>query len=123
MSIIFYSFDIDVSPIVNIDIYQRTLRIEERYSREEALKPLNNIGTEKTDITGMYGGGNSPWNDVFNTRKQVASINVDGIKYLAKLIVDLSIHWLPLYISDDFKRIPCPFRKINRSYKRPDHSR
>ncbi|KAL3846864.1 hypothetical protein ACJMK2_017818 [Sinanodonta woodiana] len=116
MSRLFRSFDIDASPFADTGIYQRNLRMERRYSREAALKHLNNMG-----IAGE--GGDSPWINVLHTKEQAASINVDGIKYLAKLIVDPLIHWLPLHISDYFKLIPCPFQQSNRSYKRPDHSR
>ncbi|KAL3880761.1 hypothetical protein ACJMK2_032976 [Sinanodonta woodiana] len=110
----FRRFDIDLSPFVDNDIYLRTLRVEGRFSREEALKRLNNAGVAPSDIMGMYREGeNSPWSAVLHTREQAANVNSPQIKYVAKLIVDLRVHWLPLYITDDIIReVLSPFGHV-----------
>ncbi|KAL3871985.1 hypothetical protein ACJMK2_039956, partial [Sinanodonta woodiana] len=53
----FRRFDIDLSPFVDNDIYLWTLRVKGRFSREEALKRLNNAGVAPSDIMGMYREG------------------------------------------------------------------
>ena len=110
----FRKFDINLSPFIDCDIYHKTLRIEGRISREEALRRLHHAGVESKDIEGMYREGeNSPWNAVLVSKDQACGVNSDGIKYLAKMVVDLRIHWLPLYLSDDvISEVLSPFGKV-----------
>ncbi|KAL3860464.1 hypothetical protein ACJMK2_010587 [Sinanodonta woodiana] len=68
----FRRFDIDLSPFVDNDIYLMTLRVEGRFSREEALKRLNNAGVAPSDIMGMYREEeNSPWSAVLHTKNRL----------------------------------------------------
>ncbi|KAL3877995.1 hypothetical protein ACJMK2_035636 [Sinanodonta woodiana] len=53
----FRRFDVDLSAFVDEDIYRRTLRIEGRLPREEALKRLTNAGILPSDIVGIYREG------------------------------------------------------------------
>ncbi|KAL3877994.1 hypothetical protein ACJMK2_035635 [Sinanodonta woodiana] len=110
----FRKFDVNLSPYVDCDIYHKTLRVEGRISREEALRRLNHAGIATKDIEGMYREGeNSPWNAVLFTKEQAYGVQAEGIKYLAKMVVDLRVHWLPLYISDDIiKEVLSPFVKV-----------
>ncbi|KAL3877983.1 hypothetical protein ACJMK2_035630 [Sinanodonta woodiana] len=110
----FRKFDVNLSPYVDCDIYHKTLRVEGRISREEALRRLNHAGIATKDIEGMYREGeNSPWNAVLCTKEQAYGVQAEGIKYLAKMVVDLRVHWLPLYISDDIIReVLSPFGKV-----------
>ncbi|KAL3877972.1 hypothetical protein ACJMK2_035616 [Sinanodonta woodiana] len=110
----FRRFDIDLAPFLNNDIYDRTLRVEGRISRDEALRRLNHAGVMLTDIVGMYREGeNSPWNVVLDTKEKASTINSEGIKYLAKMVIDLRVHWLPLYISDTLiEEVLRPFGKV-----------
>ncbi|KAL3890692.1 hypothetical protein ACJMK2_002973 [Sinanodonta woodiana] len=89
-------FDVNLSPFLDTDIYERTVRVEGRISREEALKRLHHVGITTRDIEGMYREGeNSPWNAVLHSKDQASNITAEGIKYLAKMIIDLRVHWLP----------------------------
>ncbi|KAL3877958.1 hypothetical protein ACJMK2_035599 [Sinanodonta woodiana] len=110
----FRRFDIDLAPFVDEDIFQRTVRVEGRLSREESLKRLAIAGIVPSDIVGMYRHGeNSPWSAVLRTVDLAKNIKVDGIKYLANFMIDLRIHWLRLYISDDvIHQVLCPFGKV-----------
>lgn len=110
----FRRFDIDLAPFLDEDIYTRTIRIEGRVSREEALKRLSNAGISISDIVGMYREGeNSPWSAVLRTKGLAESIHADGIKYLANFIIDIRVHWLPLYVNDDIiKEVLAPFGKV-----------
>ncbi|KAL3877954.1 hypothetical protein ACJMK2_035595 [Sinanodonta woodiana] len=109
----FRRFDIDLAPFLN-DIYDRTLHVEGRISRDEALRRLNHAGVLLSDIVGMYREGeNSPWNVVLETKEKASNINSEGIKYLAKMVIDLHVHWLPLYISDMLiEEVLRPFGKV-----------
>ena len=110
----FRKYEVNLSKFVDCDVYERTLRIEGRISRDEALRRLSVAGVQLKDIEGMYReGDNSPWNAVLNTKEMAEGVNVDGIKYLARMIVDLRVHWLPLYINDDIiKQVLGPFGKV-----------
>ncbi|KAL3856798.1 hypothetical protein ACJMK2_011515 [Sinanodonta woodiana] len=107
-------FDVNLSPFLDTDIYERTVRVEGRISREEALKRLHHVGITTRDIEGMYREGeNSPWNAVLHSKDQASNITAEGIKYLAKMIIDLRVHWLPLYIHDDIiQEVLAPFGKV-----------
>ncbi|KAL3890680.1 hypothetical protein ACJMK2_002961 [Sinanodonta woodiana] len=107
-------FDVNLSPFLDTDIYERTVRVEGRISREEALKRLHHVGITTRDIEGMYREGeNSPWNAVLHSKDQASNITAEGIKYLAKMIIDRRVHWLPLYIHDDIiQEVLAPFGKV-----------
>ncbi|KAL3877968.1 hypothetical protein ACJMK2_035609 [Sinanodonta woodiana] len=110
----FRRFDVDLSPFVDKEIYQRTIRIEGRLSREDAMKKLAKAGVSISDVDGMYREGeNSPWSAVLRTRELAKNITLDGIKYLANFTIDLRVHWLPLYVNDDIIReVLAPFGTV-----------
>ncbi|KAL3870755.1 hypothetical protein ACJMK2_038799 [Sinanodonta woodiana] len=93
--------DINLSRFVNNEIYLRTLRIDGRMSREDAIRKLATAGVDISDIEGIYREGeNNPWHAVLKSREKAGSISADGIKNISNLIIDLRIHWLPLYVND-----------------------
>ncbi|KAL3877956.1 hypothetical protein ACJMK2_035597 [Sinanodonta woodiana] len=110
----FCRFDIDLAPFLNSDFYDRTLRVEGRISWDEVLSYLIHAGVLLTEIVGMYREGeNSPWNVVLESKEKASNINSEGIKYLAKMVTDLRVHWLPLYISDTLiEEVLRPFGKV-----------
>ncbi|KAL3877993.1 hypothetical protein ACJMK2_035634 [Sinanodonta woodiana] len=79
----FRRYDVDLLDFLDKDIFQRTLRVEGRLSREDAIKRLTHAGVNPSDIVGMYKEGeNSPWSVVLKTRDHAEKVNADGIKLL-----------------------------------------
>ncbi|KAL3877951.1 hypothetical protein ACJMK2_035592 [Sinanodonta woodiana] len=79
----FRKFDINLSPFVDCEIYDKTLRVKGRISREEALRRLNHAGVETKDIEVMYREGeHSPWNAVLVSKEQAYGVNSEGINTL-----------------------------------------
>ncbi|KAL3865834.1 hypothetical protein ACJMK2_043184, partial [Sinanodonta woodiana] len=110
----FRRYDVDLLDFLDKDIFQRTLRVKGRLSREDAIKRLTHAGVNPSDIVGMYREGeNSPWSVVLKTRDHAEKVNADGIKYIANFTIDLRIHWLPLYIKDEIiVQVLSPFGKV-----------
>lgn len=93
--------DVNSSKYVNSNVYLRTIKVEGRISREDVLRRLDTAGVNIGDIEGLYREGeNSPWHAVLRSQEKAKGATGDGIKYIANLIVDLRIHWLPLFIND-----------------------
>ncbi|KAL3877962.1 hypothetical protein ACJMK2_035603 [Sinanodonta woodiana] len=78
-----------------------TVKVDGKLNREQALRRLHAAGVTKSDIQGLYREGeNTPWNALLYHQAKPSTIHRDGLKYLARLRVELHIHWLPLYIND-----------------------
>ncbi|KAL3870754.1 hypothetical protein ACJMK2_038798 [Sinanodonta woodiana] len=97
--------DVNLSKYVKSDIYLRTIRVDGRISREEALRRLQTAGVDVSDMEGYYKEGiNAPWHAVLKSQEKARNVAGDGIKYIARLEIDLKIHWLPLFV-DVVKRL------------------